>query len=90
VWWIRFPVNAVECMWNWVRRRAEFGMQPLNVTRETGLPPKLIGEDPRAGVQIYRISDCIPVKQVFLTKPRPLLTVKLLTANSIGKALNLL
>jgi hypothetical protein len=22
-------------------------MQPLNVTRETGLPPKLIGEDPR-------------------------------------------
>ena len=48
MWWIRFPVNAVECMWNWVRRRAEFGMQPLNVTRETGLPPKLIiGEDPR-------------------------------------------
>jgi hypothetical protein len=46
--------------------------------------------DSEAGVQIYRISDCIPVKQVFLTKPRPLLTVKLLTANSIGKALNLL
>jgi hypothetical protein len=22
-------------------------MQPLNVTREIGLPPKLIGEDPR-------------------------------------------
>jgi hypothetical protein len=42
------------------------------------------------GVQIYRISESLPVKQVFLTKPRPFLTVNLLTANPIRKALNLL
>jgi hypothetical protein len=31
VGWVALPVDALECMWVW--RRAELGMQPLNVAR---------------------------------------------------------
>jgi hypothetical protein len=79
--------------WNAVKGSIVFSIYATHLHLKQAL---LVGvESPagpggRAGVQIYRISESIPVKQVFLTKPRPFLTVNLLTANPIRKALNLL
>ena len=48
--WVAVPVDALECTYNWARKKAKLGIKPLNVTAVIGLPPKLIGEGTRSAL----------------------------------------